>query len=838
MNHSRLQLTIILTAVLATVATAGWEPVPTLTRIQSAAVSRGGKTVISLTGTGLDKVTGLVCSRSDVKLTVLPAESLEKPVSGANQPTPQRMNSRAPAPVTGVRVEVEVPARSLTGWCDVRAVTAGGASNPRRMLIVDGPVSVEVEPNNDPETAQLLRFGETVSGVLIGSNDVDYFRIEGRRGQKILAWLGTNSTDSKLPGAFEVFDSQGKMVASARDKAAEDAWADIVLPADGTYTVRVYSFGYVQGGPDGFYLLTLGVPSRVESVFPPIAASTRRDFVVYGRGLPGGTSVPGSVDGMEIARMRLEPKTGSMPSINPRAALLDLRAMRLPNGGDAIVAVSDTDPLEESADNDTPEKAMPLTLPALVAGRMEKAADRDWFQFEARKGEAVWLEVLGDRLGTDLDFMMVIKGDGESQGREIDEGAEPLHPQFFFNRSEDPGPFRFVPTRDGVYKVMVTARDGELEGGPHLVYALRVSAAKPDFRLVVIDGLGQFGAHRVKTGSAVSLLVLAGRHDGFDGPIDISIEGLPAGVRALPCRIPGGQKSANIVLEAQGVLNASNISYLKVVGTADMGGSLRKVERVAVPAGPIWPGNSGNNNPYAVRREESLVLTTSSENPVVRLSAEKKVHVVQQGDRLTLTWKMARDAMAKAPVQVSLPLNTQDASYRVVNGNNNALSIAPEKDRAEFQIEVRSNARASELAIVPRFQTTIPAVGPPPARGAQPRTMIIDDQGEPVTLIILPKRPLQVTVAGPARGRPGELVKLPIRIERQGFYGPVTLVSRDEGIRQVIGSDTTEAFLECKIPADVRLGGHRSITLQASCEVLTGRQVDQEVRLQFNLGRP
>jgi hypothetical protein len=81
-------------------------------------------------------------------------------------------------------------------------------------------------------------------------------------------------------------------------------------------------------------------------------------------------------------------------------------------------------------------------------------------------------------------------------------------------------------------------------------------------------------------------------------------------------------------------------------------------------------------------------------------------------------------------------------------------------------------------------------------------------------------------------------VKLPIRIERQGFYGPVTLVSRDEGIRQVIGPDTTEAFLEFKIPADVRLGGQRSITLQASCEVLTGRQVDQEVRLQFNLGRP
>jgi hypothetical protein len=82
------------------------------------------------------------------------------------------------------------------------------------------------------------------------------------------------------------------------------------------------------------------------------------------------------------------------------------------------------------------------------------------------------------------------------------------------------------------------------------------------------------------------------------------------------------------------------------------------------------------------------------------------------------------------------------------------------------------------------------------------------------------------------------MVKLPIRIERQGFYGPVTLVSRDEAIEQMFGPDIAEAFLELKIPADARTGSQRSITLQASCEVLPGRKVDQEVRLQFNLGRP
>lgn len=653
-----------------------------------------------------------------------------------------------------------------------------------------------------------------------------------------MAWLGTNSTDSRLPGALEIYDAQGKMVASARDKATEDAWADVVLPADGLYTVRVYSFGYVQGGPDGFYLLTLGLSPRVEAVFPPIASATRRDFVVYGRGLPGGKPVPGALDGMEMARVRLEPRMDSMPSVQPRSALLDLRAMKVPGGGDATVAVSATDPLEESADNDTPDKAMELTLPALVTGRMEKAADRDWYKFEARKGEPVWLEVLGDRLGTELDFMMVLKGDDESQGREIDDGVEPLHPQVFFNRSEDPGPFRFLPSKDGVYRVMVTARDGELEGGAHLVYALRVSAAQPDFRLVVVDGLGQFGAHRIKAGSAASLQVLAGRQDGFDGPVDLSVEGLPAGVRALPCRIPGGQKTASVVLEASGPLPDFSLAHLKITGVADIGGTGRRIVRQAVPAGPMWPGNPGNNNPSAVRCEESLVLTTSSEIPLVRLSQEKKEHVVQQGDRLALSWILKRDAKVKAPVQVSLPLNMQDASFRVVNANNNMLTVAPDKDRAEFQIEVRSNARAGEVVIVPRFQTTVPEEGSPPPRGGQPRTVSVADQGQPVTLVILPRRPLQVTVNGPARGRPGEMVKLPIRIERQGFYGPVTMVSREDGIRQMLGADLSEGFLEFRIPADAKVGAQRTLTLQASCEVLPGRRVDQEIRLQFNLGRP
>lgn len=823
-------------------SSADFEPIPQVVRFQPGVVRRGEKTVVFIHGTGLETVKSLDFSHPGFRWNLLPVEEDEKKNNaGGNRPvsSPNRMTAQGAAGVR--RVEITAPGNAGGEWCDVRIVTNGGASNPRRLMISNGPAVEETEPNNEPETALDLSPGAVASGYLNGSSDVDYYKFEGRKGEKKLAWLGTTSADSRLPGALEIYDSAGNLMASARDRATEDAWAEVVLPANGTYFLRVFSFGYVQGGPDSFYLLKVGSGPRVESVFPPVASSARRDFIVYGRGLPGGRPVDGGPAGLEASRLRLQPSPeGALPG-HPRSALIDFRAVRLPDGTSTVVAVSDTDPIEESADNDTPDKAMPLTLPALVAGRMEKAADKDWYQFEAKKGEAVWLEVLGDRIGTDLDFVLTLRGDQETQGREIDEAAETLHPQWFFNRSEDPGPFKFIPPRDGVYRVMVAARDGELEGGPHLVYALRIDGGKPDFRLITLDGNGQFGAPRIKPGSPATLMVLAARQDGFDGPIDISVDGLPRGVRALPCRIEGGQKGNTLVLESTRGM-AEGLGHFSVVGTASVGGDNRLTRREARRAGLIWPGNPGNNNPYPVRIEDSSVVTTSTEGTAVGLTlkGDKREIVVEQGDRLNLAWQLQRSSRVKDVVQVAIgSANQQDLPYRVVNGNNNMLAVSADKSVADFQVEIRANARAGVVIIVPRFQANMTV--PPPegsnSRG-QPRTIPVSDQGEQVTLVVLPKRPVQVTVAGPARGVAGETAKLPLRVERQGFYGPLTLASRSEGIRVEVPAGVNEAVVEVPVPANARPGFSKALILLATCEVLPGRKVEQEARLQFNLARP
>ena len=48
----------------------------------------------------------------------------------------------------------------------------------------------------------------------------------------------------------------------------------------------------------------------------------------------------------------------------------------------------------------------------------------------------------------------------------------------------------------------------------------------------------------------MSLEVAALRRDGFDGPIELAVHGLPEGVTATGLRIPAGQSRGQILLTA------------------------------------------------------------------------------------------------------------------------------------------------------------------------------------------------------------------------------------------------------------------------------------------------
>ena len=103
----------------------------------------------------------------------------------------------------------------------------------------------------------------------------------------------------------------------------------------------------------------------------------------------------------------------------------------------------------------------------------------------------------------------------------------------------------FTPPADGDYVARVTDVRGF--GGPaDFHYTLTIRSPRPSFR-VTVDGENP----KVSPGSARELTFKATRNEGFDGPIRIEIDGLPAGFTFHgPIEIEAGQSDAIGVLSA------------------------------------------------------------------------------------------------------------------------------------------------------------------------------------------------------------------------------------------------------------------------------------------------
>ena len=140
------------------------------------------------------------------------------------------------------------------------------------------------------------------------------------------------------------------------------------------------------------------------------------------------------------------------------------------------------------------DTAEPIPAPCEVAGMLRHKGDRDWYSFEAKKGDVLLVELLGERIGSAADFYFSVHNPANKNADlsgEQDDDPDTLHPFGFYTRTADPGPFKFTAPADGKYLVAVGARDSGFLYGPRTIYRLRVSPAKPDFRVVAMPASAQ-----------------------------------------------------------------------------------------------------------------------------------------------------------------------------------------------------------------------------------------------------------------------------------------------------------------------------------------------------------
>ncbi len=243
-------------------------------------------------------------------------------------------------------------------------------------------------------------------------------------------------------------------------------------------------------------------------------------------------------------------------------------------------------------------------------------------------------------------------------------------------RNDDGGPgygkdsyLVFSPKADGEY--FARLRDVRGLGGEPYSYRLTIREPKPDFRLSVAPR-----NPNVPRGGIVPLTVTAFRLDGYDGPIDLSVAALPAGLEASANSIPKGQESATILLSAREDAVLEQAVPLDVVGTAAIGG--RQIVRHANP-------------------EDKTRLIALMPKPDVLMSAETKVVELEPGQtaEVVVSVKRQNGFMGRIPVQVrDLP-----SLVRVTDSGLNGVLLNEDESLRSFKLWALPNAQPVERHI-------------------------------------------------------------------------------------------------------------------------------------------
>src|SRR5262249_55826097 len=141
------------------------------------------------------------------------------------------------------------------------------------------------------------------------------------------------------------------------------------------------------------------------------------------------------------------------------------------------------------------------------------------------------------------------------------------------------------------------------KGGDGSVYCLEIDWAKPDFAIRCDPGKAMIGP-----GSSQPWYFIVTRTNGFAGPIDVAIEGLPPGVAASPLTIPPAMTQGLIVLTASPDAKVG-ASIVKVVGRAKIGDAA--TERAALVSEEIYLPGGGRGRFEA--RMNAVAVTEPSD---------------------------------------------------------------------------------------------------------------------------------------------------------------------------------------------------------------------------------
>ena len=535
-SAAALATLIALVALLGAPAPATAQPKPGYTPSSTHIFPAGGRR-----GTTVRVRVGTECAPGDTDFLVFgtgvtSGNRLAKRLPrGLGEPDPRRKPTEVP--ITYPREwdqQITIADDAPLGQALWRISCAQGGTGTRPFLVGELPEHIEAESNSIPARAERLELPVTLNGQIYGERDVDFFKVSLAKGQVLVCDVLAGRIGSRLDPVVQLLDSDGRRLDAQEIRVGRDPVLALKAPQDGDYLLRVANIT-VDGNAACVYRITLSTQPLVVSAFPSGGRAGSKSMVEFHtlNGRPGP---------LAVARTEIHWTAGN-----------DL--LRPWGDRGPALAVSTDDHILEVEPNNSLEAAGRIKAPVTVHGRLAKARDVDRFSFTATKGQGYVLIAQAAIPGSPiLPILTLTDSDQKRLGRATAVG-----------NTDREARIEWSAPADGDYHVEIRDLRFGSRGGNDFLYRFGLAQAAPGFSLhATTDSLN------IVQKSDSSLTLRVKRTGGFQGPIDLKVEGLPESVTVAPLQIPAKANSVKLTFKATAEAPSKGFP-LTVTGTAKIG---------------------------------------------------------------------------------------------------------------------------------------------------------------------------------------------------------------------------------------------------------------------------
>ncbi|MCE9606179.1 MAG: hypothetical protein K8U03_14880 [Planctomycetia bacterium] len=715
---------------------------PTIRLLDVRGLQLGGTTTLIIDGDDLGPLAPLTVAppaaavspaAKDAKVA---AKDVVVPVQGPRLMLPFAAKQELKKGATDKRAVFDVTLADdiAPGYYNLRLTTDGGVSLPV-VIAVDRMIQRPLAP----ETTQLPA---ALHGTASGSVPLET-KFTGKAGERFMAEVESQRLGGKLRPVVHLYGPKRAQIGWSWPSPAlyGDTRLMATLPTDGTYTVAVHDLEYAAPA-SSYFRLRLGRWSSADQVFPPVVKSGgRATFELV------GSSPPERID------MASMPGSSTLPFPAPKSGLW--------SGPRPFVQTSSCPELIEQPTSSPPGNVQELPSgPVGVSGRLLKPGEEDRYRIAVAPNTKLRLEVFAERNGSPVDTAIVIRGEKDALLTRGEDGVGTIDPVLEYT----------VP--DKTTSLVVGVVDAQGRGGVDATYRLFIEPASGgpgDFRLST-------AAQRLTlpAGGRVVVPVVAERR-GYAGEIEVTAQGLPAGVKLEGGKIPAEADGTLVTIERTGPLADAAITEWQGRAAGDV---VRPVVLKGHPAERLQPW---------LATELAIAPTGASAGPFTiqwrGLPADARLIPAQ---KLTLPFEVVRPDV-KADDKGNKPADTTTVRLSLVTSQlaplvNNQPDL-PKTLRVEKPVELAPKVGTGEIVVLippeimnPTYDVSVQAELLAADKKTVLATSFAPVKRLPLSLPVALKLNGPVVVPAALDAKTGAKLELKGKIERrEGAVGEVTV---------------------------------------------------------------